>query len=178
MHWDRRRRRAAQLMVWAAAGSWALSGCGPEPPPKIAPVLDVRPVRVLLLDAPACQVRVTGPYTIVDAGGTVYLKGEELDWTEVRGEGGLRVGDGAVVAGPLVVETEALLQVGTGSEATQSSGTEPAGAVRAAAACGVINHVDIRRTLRGWCRRSRGRRFTTRRCRPRRWRREPTRSTS
>jgi len=146
-------QRLNQGSAWFIAVCLVQSvGCERHPPPKLEPALDVRPVRVLLLDGTACRIRVDGPFRVRDSGGGVLLQGSELPWTSVVVRGGIVIGDAVPAPGPLVLETDALTQVVAESATDVPAANWYSGSLEFIVrdnSLRVINHVDIEAYVAG-----------------------------
>jgi stage II sporulation protein D len=143
---------ARGALALAIAFCAPLAGCSRDEPPRLAPALDVRPVRVLLFDGGVCRVRTSGAYRVYDAGGVVHMQGDELDWTRVASAGGIRIGESETHPGPLLLESDELVQLAPVDREDDAPTQWYSGALELSARADglrVINHVDIEAYVAG-----------------------------
>jgi len=143
-------RGTAHLLLVVISAPIMVSGCRREEPPQPAPALDVRPVRVALVDGSgACRLRIDGGYVLRDASGEVHAQGDELSWTELAVQEELVFGESALGRGPLVLEpTDAgVVRVRTrelgGAQVERSYPGALELSVRVDGGLRVVNHVDL-----------------------------------
>lgn len=132
------------------------AACREERSVAVTPAGQVRPVRVLLFDAAGgMQVRVDGPVTIVGDSGEDLLSSQSLDWTPIRGDDGLTLGDTLLdeFAIEIVPGKYGTLHVAEGLGSAAAPSRQYAGSLRIEVRDGgglrVVNLVDIESYIAG-----------------------------